>query len=109
MKYAPGVRQLGRYRLRIAALRKKMRDVQHRIEPEPVDDYTFSTARGPKRLSELFGAKRDLFVIHNMGSSCPYCTLWADGYNGLYAHLVTRGAFVVTSPDPPAVQQRFAC
>ena len=108
MRYAEGSRRLRAYRKRIAALRKRMRGVQHRIEPEPVDDYTFSTARGPKRLSELFGAKRDLFVIHNMGSSCPYCTLWADGYNGLYEHLRSRAAFVVSSPDPPPVQARFA-
>ncbi len=108
MKYAQGIRQLGRYRQRIVALRKKMRDVQRRIEPEPVDDYTFSTPKGPKRLSQLFGGKNDLFVIHNMGSGCPYCTLWADGYNGLYDHITSRAAFVVASPDPPAVQRRFA-
>jgi predicted dithiol-disulfide oxidoreductase (DUF899 family) len=48
------------------------------------------------------------FVVHNMGASCPYCTLWADAYNGLYRHIRSRAAFVVASPDPPAVQQRFA-
>ncbi len=82
--------------------------MQQRIEPQPVADYVFSTIRGTKRLSELFGSKRDLFVIHNMGASCPYCTLWADGYNGLYQHLASRAALVVASPDPPAVQRRFA-
>jgi predicted dithiol-disulfide oxidoreductase (DUF899 family) len=108
MTYREGSRRLTAYRNRIAALRKRMRIVQRRIEPEPVADYTFATARGPKRLSELFGSKRDLFVIHNMGSSCPYCTLWADGYSGLYRHLASRAAFVVSSPDAPTVQQRFA-
>ena len=43
-----------------------------------------------------------------MGSSCPSCTLWADGFNGIYHHLANRAAFVVCSPDPPAEQQRFA-
>jgi len=108
MRYREGTRRLAAYRKRIAAIHDKMRAVQRRIEPEFVEDYTLSTARGPKRLSQLFGSKRDLFVIHNMGSSCPYCTLWADGYNGLYPHLRTRAAFVVSSPDSPAVQQRFA-
>jgi predicted dithiol-disulfide oxidoreductase (DUF899 family) len=85
-----------------------MRGVQRRIEPQPVEDYTFATIDGPQKLSQLFGGRRDLFVVHNMGSACPYCTLWADGYNGLYAHLASRAAFVVSSPDPPGVQQRVA-
>lgn len=108
MKYAQGTRQLERYRRGIARLRLKMRGVQKRIEPEPVTDYTFSTGAGPRRLSELFGSMKDLFVIHNMGSGCPYCTLWADGYNGIYDHLTSRAAFVIASPDSPAVQRRFA-
>jgi predicted dithiol-disulfide oxidoreductase (DUF899 family) len=108
MRYHQGSRRLTAYRKRIAALRRDMRQVQRQIVPEPVDDYTFASTRGPIRLSQLFGGKRDLIVIHNMGSGCPHCTLWADGYNGLYPHLATRAAFVVTSPDSPAVQQRFA-
>jgi len=108
MKYREGTRRLVAYRKRIAALRDKMRAVQRRIEPEVIEDYVFATIRGQRRLSQLFADQRDLFVIHNMGSSCPYCTLWADGYNGLYPHLRTRAAFVVSSPDPPAAQQRFA-
>ena len=108
MKYAEGIRRLAEYRKRIAGFRGKMRNVQRRIEPQPVADYTFSTVRGAVRLSQLFGTKKDLFVIHNMGSSCPYCTLWADGYNGLHEHLASRATFVVSSPDPPHVQRRFA-
>ena len=108
MKYAEAARRLRAYRTRIGAIRTRMRAVQRRIEPQPVEDYAFATARGPRRLSELFGRHRDLFVIHNMGSSCPYCTLWADGFNGLYPHVRSRAAFVVASPDPPPVQQRFA-
>jgi predicted dithiol-disulfide oxidoreductase (DUF899 family) len=108
MKYALAARRLRAYRRRIGAIRARMRAVQRGIEPEPVEDYAFATAGGPRRLSELFGRHRDLFVIHNMGSSCPYCTLWADGFNGLFPHLRSRAAFVVTSPDSPGVQQRFA-
>ncbi len=67
-----------------------------------------ASSKGPVRLSQLFGGGRDLIVIHNMGASCPYCTMWADGYNGLYAHIATRAALVVSSPDPPDVQRRFA-
>jgi hypothetical protein len=43
-----------------------------------------------------------------MGSSCAYCTLWADGFNGIYDHLASRAAFVVSSPDRPDVQRTFA-
>jgi predicted dithiol-disulfide oxidoreductase (DUF899 family) len=40
--------------------------------------------------------------------TCPGCTLWGDGFNGLYHHLITRAAFGVSSPDSPEVQQAFA-
>lgn len=108
MQYRDSTQQLATYRHQIAELRRKMRDVQAAAEPEPVADYVFATPTGPRTLSALFGDKRDLFVIHNMGASCPYCTLWADGFNGLYPHIADRAAFVVTSPDPPEAQQRFA-
>ena len=108
MDYDRAARKLNVYRKEIGALRKKMRKVQGSVEPQRVEDYTFATPRGPRRLSELFGDKRDLFVIHNMGSSCRYCTLWADGFNGVYPHLADRAAFVVSSPDAPDRQKKFA-
>jgi predicted dithiol-disulfide oxidoreductase (DUF899 family) len=85
-----------------------MRALQAAVEPEPVEDYAFATPDGTAPLSKLFGRKDDLIVIHNMGSSCPYCTLWADGFNGLYPHLADRAAFAVVSPDTVAAQRRFA-
>ncbi|MHC4954795.1 MAG: DUF899 family protein [Planctomycetota bacterium] len=75
---------------------------------EPVSDYEFSTTDGPCSLSDLFGDKDDLMVVHNMGTSCPMCTLWADGFNGVRAHLENRCAFVVSSPDAPDKQAEFA-
>ena len=63
---------------------------------------------GPVRLSELFAGKRDLFVIHNMGTTCRYCTMWADGFNGVYEHLADRAAFVLATPNTPDVQKQFA-
>jgi len=95
-------------RARMAVLRDEIRTLQREIEPEPVTDYTLETAAGPRALSELFGERDDLLVIHNMGRACPYCTLWADGLNGVYDHLADRAAFVVTSPDTPEVQRDFA-
>jgi predicted dithiol-disulfide oxidoreductase (DUF899 family) len=108
MNYKAASEKLSAYRREIAALREKMRAVQTAIEPEEVRDYEFATRAGKQRLSELFGDKSDLFVIHNMGASCRYCTLWADGFNGIYDHLADRATFVVSSPDAPEAQRRFA-
>ena len=108
MSYRDTAENLAALRGQIAELRRKMRDAQASVEPEPVQDYQFATSKGAVRLSQLFGSKRDLFVIHNMGRSCPQCTLWADGFNGIYPHIADRAAFVVASPDPPDVQQSFA-
>lgn len=108
MNYAEGSERLAGLRARIAELRQEMRAVQDELTPQPVDDHDFAGPDGPLRLSQLFGDKDDLFVIHNMGAGCRYCTLWADGYNGIYPHLASRAGFVVTSPDAPEVQKTFA-
>lgn len=108
MTYQATSKKLADYRAQIASIRGKMRELQATIEPQPVQDYEFSTLAGPVRLSQLFGDKDDLFVIHNMGISCPGCTLWADGYNGIYNHIRQRAAFAVSSPDTPEVQKKFA-
>jgi predicted dithiol-disulfide oxidoreductase (DUF899 family) len=108
MRYRQTTGKLAEYRLEIAALRDKMRALQAEIEPEEVDDYQLTGADGPVRLSQLFDGKDTLFVIHNMGKTCPNCTMWADGFNGVLPHLENRAAFVVTSPDDTATQQAFA-
>lgn len=108
MKYRDSAQQVDRYRKEIVALREKIRAAQSAAEPEEVSDYEFQGPSGPVRLSALFGDRDDLFVIHNMGKSCSSCTMWADGFNGIYDHIASRAAFVVISPDPPEVQQSFA-
>lgn len=76
---------------------------------EQVNDYEFLGPENQKiNLSLLFGLKKDLILIHNMGKTCPYCTMWADGFNGLLPHLEDRATFVVSSPDEPATQKEFA-
>jgi predicted dithiol-disulfide oxidoreductase (DUF899 family) len=106
--YKAASEKLASYRREITTIRQKMRALQETIEPEPVQDYELSTPNGPVRLSQLFGDKDDLFVVHNMGAACPYCTLWADGYNGIYQHIANRAAFVLASPDAPEAQKSFA-
>ncbi len=108
MNYKSTATRLDDYRRQIADLRRKMREAQASIEPEPVKDYEFRRAGGTVKLSELFGHPDTLIVVHNMGASCPYCTLWADGFNGVFEHLRNRAAFVVSSPDAPEKQQAFA-
>jgi predicted dithiol-disulfide oxidoreductase (DUF899 family) len=94
----------------LEALHHKLADARRRASsPRPVDDYEFRRADGsPVRLSQLFGAKRDLLVVHNMGKRCSYCTMWADGFNGLRHHLSDRAAFVLASPDEPETMRAFA-
>jgi predicted dithiol-disulfide oxidoreductase (DUF899 family) len=108
MKYRDAAEELAGYRHQIAELRAKMRKAQAAVEPEEVADYAFATPDGTVPLSSLFGDKTDLVIIHNMGASCAYCTLWADGFNGVYDHLASRAAFVVTSADRPEAQKAFA-
>jgi predicted dithiol-disulfide oxidoreductase (DUF899 family) len=108
MKYQDVNSRLADYRRQITAIREKMRDTLATVEPQEVQDYELLNIDGPVRLSELFGSHEDLIVIHNMGVSCSYCTLWADGYNGVHQHVVSRAAFVVSSPDEPPVQKKFA-
>src|SRR5437879_11525777 len=96
MTYKDTAEKLARYRREIAGLRQKMHEAQASSEPEEVEDYEFAVPGGTSRLSALFGEKETLFVVHNMGMSCAYCTLWADGFNGAYDHLRNRAAFVVS-------------
>ena len=106
--YQHTMQKINKQRQEIMSIRSEMRKLQGSIEPEVVEDATFSTLDGSVRLSELFGEKDTLFVVHNMGKSCPSCTQWADGFNGVIEHLEDRAAFVISSPDSPLVQSQFA-
>jgi predicted dithiol-disulfide oxidoreductase (DUF899 family) len=87
---------------------ERLAELKRQLPRQEVADYALAGSNGPVRLSELFGNRPDLLVIHNMGKGCRYCTLWADGFNGLWRHLASRAAFAVVSPDTPDVQKQFA-
>jgi predicted dithiol-disulfide oxidoreductase (DUF899 family) len=89
-------------------LKAELTKARLEVEPEVVQDYTFETLTGPRTLSSLFGDKSDLFIVHNMGKSCAWCTLWADGFSGYLRHIHTRASFVLCSPDAPEDQQKLA-
>lgn len=100
----------------VEALEKELRETRARLTRarhaalgQDVPDYELRGTDGrPVRLSELFGGKRDLIVVHSMGARCPNCTLWADGFNGYAPHLRDRAGFAVVSHDAPADQKAFA-
>jgi len=108
MKPKKLAKKLTHWEEKIVWQHKKLAKLKRKLPREVVEDYEFASAKGPVKLSALFGKKKDLIVIHNMGASCRYCTMWADGFNGVYPHLADRAAFVVSSPDTVAAQKKFA-
>ena len=79
-----------------------------KLRSQEVKDYEFLGFNNKKvKLSELFEKKKDLILIHNMGTTCRYCTMWADGFNSILPHLEDRAAFVVVSNDKPSMQKKF--
>jgi predicted dithiol-disulfide oxidoreductase (DUF899 family) len=89
--------------------RKAIIELRKQAELEPVADYTLLNSLGePVLLSSLFDERDELLIIHNMGKSCKYCTLWADGINGFTAPLTDRVPYVLVSPDSPDEQHAFA-
>lgn len=99
----------------IAELERQIYELNGRLQalrkthtgPE-VPNYAFSTLSGQVSLLNLFGDRDRLLAIHNMGHGCRYCTLWADGFNGLLPHLENAMAVVLVSRDDPELQRRFA-
>ncbi len=89
--------------------KKRLAELRRILLKKEIGDYTFHCHDGSEiRLSELFGSHDELIIVHNMGKSCPYCTLWADGFNGIYQHLDDRAPFAVISPDEYNIQREFA-
>ena len=70
------------------------------VNGQPVADYLFADWDGRTTpLSKLFGDRDSLIVIHNMGASCSYCTMWADGLNGLLPYLEKASAVAMLNHD----------
>ena len=99
----------------IAALERQIFELNAKLQGllktetgNEVKNYGFRTTAGETSLRDLFGDDEQLLVIHNMGQGCRYCTLWADGINGLLPHLESAMGVVLVSKDAPSVQRRFA-
>ena len=100
---------------RIVALERKIGELMaelHALQKAnpaaPVPNYTLKNLAGKTTLLDLFGSRDTLLAIHNMGQGCRYCTLWADGFNGLLPHLESALSVALLSKDPPETQRRFA-
>jgi predicted dithiol-disulfide oxidoreductase (DUF899 family) len=72
-------------------------------------DYRFDGPEGQDlALADLFGGRRQLILWHFMFAPdwerpCKSCSFWADGYNGVTAHLEARDTrLVVVSRAPRA-------
>ena len=92
----------------IMALTGELQELRKANGGDEVRNYTFATLAGETDLRSLFGDHDTLLVIHNMGQGCRYCTLWADGFNGLVPHLESAMGLVLVSKDSPELQRQFA-
>ncbi len=93
---------------KIFDLTSKLNRLRKAAEPQPVPDYSFATLGGDVSLLDLFADRQHLLAIHNMGQGCRFCTLWADGFNGVLAHLESVMSVVLLSRDSPRLQRDFA-
>ncbi|MEO1008664.1 MAG: DUF899 family protein [Planctomycetota bacterium] len=94
---------------KVADARAELQAAVHQAHGSDVPrDYAFGTGEGEVTLSELFGGHDDLLVIHNMGRSCSYCSLWADGLASLHPKITERASIALSSPDAPDVQAEVA-
>ncbi len=71
-------------------------------------DIKVYTLDGEKRLSELFGDKKRMLMIHNMGSGCPYCTMWADSIQGYLSYLQKEHTILLINRETPEKQSQVA-
>ncbi len=92
----------------IFELTAKLNELRKASAGDEVRNYEFVTIDGATNLLSMFGDKKQLLLIHNMGQGCRYCTLWADGFNGFLKHLESVMSVVLVSKDPPELQRQFA-
>jgi predicted dithiol-disulfide oxidoreductase (DUF899 family) len=69
-------------------------------------DYRFEGPEGDVSFGDLFGKHKQLIVQHFMFAPewekpCKSCSFWADGYNGMVAHLAQRDTRLVAVSRAP--------
>lgn len=102
-------KQLAEAEKEVVSAKSRVTELRRQRPREVVKDYSLKNLDGNSvLLSDLFGDKSDLLLVHNMGKSCSYCTLWGDGFNGSTGHLENRAAFAFVSNDDPKTAKEFS-
>jgi predicted dithiol-disulfide oxidoreductase (DUF899 family) len=77
-------------------------------------DYTFDSASGRVRLSQLFAPAKDTLALYSFmfgperASPCPGCTHFLDAFDGAAEHIQQRINLYVVAKSPVARLQEFA-
>lgn len=99
-------------------LQEELNRQRRELPWEAVDkEYVFDGPNGTQTLAQLFEGRSQLIVYHFMfeprsQAGCPHCSLRADGFNGIGAHLNQRDVTMVVVSRAPhaklaAYQQRM--
>ncbi len=102
----PAAAKAGEIAGKIKALEEEISALRAEAPKTIVEDYALTGWDGAAPLSSLFGDKDELVVVHNMGATCDFCSMWADGYNGIVPYVEERAAFVVATPDDITAQKK---
>lgn len=93
----------------ILSKKKELAALKGSLTPKEMPDYSFNNHQnGITKLSEMFGTHKYLVLIHNMGIECKYCTMWANGFEGIYKHFNDKSGFVLINHDSVPTQIEFA-
>ena len=93
----------------VHAQNKKIIELKTAFPEVEVQNYPFIKSDGTKEnLSDLFQEHPYLVLIHNMGQGCKYCTMWANGFEGIYHHFADKAGFVLVNHDSSEKQVAFA-
>ncbi len=94
---------------KIAEQKSQLTQLKSELQPKQISDYQFlNKENSTTNLSDMFGSHKFLVVIHNMGQSCKFCTMWANGFEGVYKHFDDKSGFVLINHDPIEKQNAFA-
>jgi predicted dithiol-disulfide oxidoreductase (DUF899 family) len=100
----------------LTRLRDRLSQRRRDLPWEAVDkEYVFEGPHGPQTLADLFDGRSQLVVYHAMfdpataspqtpwttDAACPYCSFWADNFNGSVVHLNHRDVTLVAVSRAP--------